>query len=157
MLLFKSLRREKAAIQSALELITDGLTEYIRQAAQRGVKIISFADPTALIEIMGTRNYMEFSGKYCVKLLKVLQSTADHLVVHVCGRNSAALESCGLTIHRTRFCEAENYWNALLRISEGDGVTVTGKRCMMNSGNYNNKVWELILKESAEKTDGKTI
>lgn len=148
MLLYKSLLKDKAVIKNALELITEGLTQYIKQSAQRGVKIISLAEPTALTEIMGIRNYMEFSGDYCIKLLKNLQYSADNIIVHICGKNSAALENCGLVFHHERFCEGSTYWDALLRLSENSGVTFTGKRCMMNPDSYNNKVWELSLENS---------
>lgn len=118
-------------IEQAMDKISDNVIEYIRLAVESGASIISFADPTGVIEFVGPEVAERLSGKYNSKVLKAVSGfMGDKCVVHLCGRTSYTLESAGFCTTETIKLEAGSYGAAVYEMAKRPDVAVIGHNCL---------------------------
>ncbi|MBC7915224.1 MAG: hypothetical protein H7Y07_13985 [Pyrinomonadaceae bacterium] len=144
MVLFKSMRKNSILIKSALDIILEAQYKYACQAIKNGVKIISYAEPTGFIEMMGTDKFKEFVGFYTIKLMKRLEDKLDGSVFHVCGKSCSALLKCELITKVHHHSEKQTLTDALLDIANKNEIKFTGFKCIQ-SNTFDYSIWELKL------------
>jgi hypothetical protein len=145
-LLYRWLSKKPAEIHRGLEKITAGLDAYILKAFDRGVSILSLADPFANPGVLGESRCREFAGSYLIKLLKgIMEAGHKGRVIHLCPHNSIALEKFGLLKSETLPIETgpddggASYLDGLLKAGNPDGTTLLGHQCI-----YTKNARELI-------------
>ena len=95
MKILRALKKKRALITRLMEHMTEILYQYMNQALQNGVSIISYADPVGTIELVGRNEYKKVIGKYTYILMKQLEPDLRQGLMHLCGKCSFALEKCG--------------------------------------------------------------
>jgi uroporphyrinogen-III decarboxylase len=135
-LFYRWLRKNKKEIHAALDTITRGLSSYMVKALQKGVTILSLADPYADMKSLGKERYAEFAAHYLVALLGVILDRKEQAgVMHLCPYNSLALEELKLVTasilhveysHET-YVEVIDSYN---KNSRKDHVLLAGHQCI---------------------------
>lgn len=95
-LFYKAIKKERDKINKMLAVIEDSIVEYMFEAIERGVDIISFADPAGTMDIVGPRVYAEITGKSVYNILKHIENKLTNTIIHLCGKTSTSLEAVGL-------------------------------------------------------------
>jgi uroporphyrinogen-III decarboxylase len=97
-LFYRWLRKNQNEVHNALHAITSGLTAYVAKALQKGIKLLSLADPYADMKTLGKECYNEFAAHYLVSLLNRLLHNKENAsgLIHLCPYNSIALEELNL-------------------------------------------------------------
>lgn len=93
--LYRNIIENKNLADIILNHITEDLVSYVVSAIEKGISVLSFADPMGDMELVGMRMYQSFSGKYTVKFLKMIEQYLGNTVVHLCGKTSLSLEKAG--------------------------------------------------------------
>lgn len=93
---YKAIRKERKIIDYLLKVIEYSLVEYMTEGLKQGVDIISFADPTGTMDIVGPKLYKDISGKSTYNILKRMEDLLGESIIHLCGKTSTSLEAIGL-------------------------------------------------------------
>lgn len=127
----KAIRKEKDKLDDILEFIKDFIIDYGVEGVKSGAKIISYADPTGNMDILGERTYSKLNSKITLKIINELKDkVGDRALIHVCGRTTSSLLNLGLIeINEIGFCEDALYGEALLKLPS-KGVNLVGQNCI---------------------------
>ena len=98
--LYKGIYLEPEHLKVALTVIEDNLVRYMEALVDKGVKVISYADPTGARELLGGALFREWSGKSSYRILKRIEPVLKGTLLHICGVTSLSLEEEG-------FCKAQ--------------------------------------------------
>lgn len=130
-LFYKALRKDRETASRLLNLIEDSIVAYILEGINQGVDIISYADPTGTIDIVGPKVYEEISGKSTYNILKRIENQLGDTIVHLCGKTSTSLEAIGLLeIDRIKV-EGKNYIEKIDNIrKERNDIKFIGHWCL---------------------------
>lgn len=131
-LVFKWLVKNQTEIKNALEKITQGLTDYLLKIICKGVKIISFADPSGMPDILGERFYREFVASYDLKLLLKLEEVAKNSIIHICPLTSLNLERYGYLRAEMMSTKGDMLLQELISIVCNEKILITGHSCINN-------------------------
>lgn len=130
-LFYKALRKNREKIDVCLGIIEDTIVEYILEAVELGVDIISFADPTGTIDIVGPKVYKDVSGKVTYRILKRIENQLGKTLVHLCGKTSTSLEAIGLLESEILEARDEDYFQMMQNIkAERDDIKFIGHWCL---------------------------
>ncbi len=143
--LFKWLYKHEHEMHLALKKVTETLTAYTNSALNKGVNIISLAEPSALAEVIGEGRYREFVLKYTVKLLKEIESNLDKSIVHICPRTSYQLERHGFVTREAISCFSNSYAQALVELAQNKNIKYIGHRCINAENAKVDKIYVLKL------------
>lgn len=130
-------RSKPELLRKLLDRISENVESYIRQAAAAGADIISYADPSGAISLMGPELSAQCSGEVTMALLRRLYDSPppEGCVIHLCGRTSSTLEELGLASFSSRIVEGHQSLNEYLLKAKCPGrVLVTGHDCALNIG-----------------------
>jgi|GEM_PF-2228735 len=128
--LFKWLFKYKNQVHSALTIVTEAQVAYINSALREGVNIISFAEPSAMEEVIGEKCYREFVMDYTIKLLKSIEANLDKSILHICPKTSYQLERYGvITSEVLNYC-GNSYAQALIELAQNNNIKYIGHRCI---------------------------
>ncbi|APM38083.1 uroporphyrinogen decarboxylase family protein [Clostridium kluyveri] len=146
--IYRGLRRQGDIIYNALLTIQNSIRKYIIKALERGTRIISYADPSGDIDIIGPKIYKKFSGEISYSLIKSLEDYIDNSIIHLCARTSLPFEKSG-------FCESSpieikkdiKYGEAICSLLDEKDVKILGHKCMNCSNKMveDSLVWKLEL------------
>ena len=90
--LFRLLRREPERMRQVFDHIRTQLLKFTEQAVQAGVNIISYADSTGGVNIIGPKNMAWMVDVFTVPLLRSMQElTQDQAMILLCPKQSFAL------------------------------------------------------------------
>lgn len=143
--LFKWLYKHKNEMHFALNKITEALTSYINSALNKGVNIISLAEPSALAEVIGEERYREFVIYYTDKLLKEIEENLDKSIVHICPRTSYQLERYGFVTRKVLSYCSDSYAQALVELAQNNNIKYIGHRCINAENTKVDKIYVLKL------------
>lgn len=143
--LFKWMGKSQEEVERALDKITDGLANYMKEAVKKGVNIISLADPSGMVKILGENNYKRFVAKYIIKLLKKIAPYLEHAIVHLCPLTSMPLEKYGFITTQTYYYDRSNYAQALIELAHYETIHFIGHRCINAENISNDKVYILSI------------
>lgn len=93
-------QNEESLVQGALEKITDFLADYLQQAIDAGVRIISLGDSSGVMELTGPEFYRRFSGKATWDLMNRLIPRMKTSAFYLCGKVAVSMEKAELMIKR---------------------------------------------------------
>lgn len=129
-LLFRYLKPERERIEQILEKMVWFLVDYIMIAVDRGVKVISFADPAGVMELTGPAVYKAFSGRATRRLFTELTPFLDKAVVHLCGKVAVSMEKAGYLKPHPKRLAAGDYLENLLSLADDPAVHFVGGGCI---------------------------
>lgn len=132
--LYKEISKHRDLIAEALRVIENSIVKYISAGIEKGAKIISYADPTGALEIVGPKIYREISGKVSYNILKRVEGELAGAIVHLCGKTSTAFDKIG-------FCKVKpvtvagglTYGEAICQLYKDKNVKFIGHRCMKST------------------------
>ncbi len=128
---YKLIRKDTEKASKLLKTIEDSLVDFILESIKSGVDIISFADPTGCMDIVGPKVYKEVSGKYTYNILKRVEGQMGQALIHLCGKTSTSLEATDLIETHKLKVEGSNYFEMLRNIKkERKDVNFIGHWCM---------------------------
>lgn len=124
------LLRRPDAVHAALGSLTGALADYIGKAFDRGVKMVSMADPHAQRELLGEKCHMGFAAQYQLRLLERLVQSPCHGIVHLCPFSFTPLEKYGL-LALSDLTPAESFYERILldAANSADRVVLIGHQC----------------------------
>lgn len=133
--LFKGICLQRALLEQVLAILENSIVNYIKAAAAAGAAIISYADPTGALELVGPKLYRELVGKSSYHILKRLESELTGALVHLCGISSLNLEQTGFcTAKPVAVPEAQTYGDGLRRIvTDHPDIKLVGYNCMKST------------------------
>lgn len=137
---FSALR--KPIGKQMLSQVEEWIVRYAEMAVERGAKIISFADPIATVDILGSQMFVNQYVPCLVHLLIRLQERFPDTVIHLCGKLTQSLidtKQCTLT--RWEGKTGENYGQTLTEFCGKGGIV--GHYCLNYLG-ANRNYLELI-------------
>lgn len=133
-LLFKGINKGRQTMEQTLRVIEDNVVKYILAALEKGAQIISYADPTGALEIVGPKIYRELSGRISYNILKRVEGNLNGAIMHLCGKTSTALEKNGFC--RTKPVEVPpglTYGQSIAHLLLGQDIKFLGHNCMKSS------------------------
>jgi len=148
-LFYKSLLKEKEAMEYLFEIIQTGILKYVELAEASGACIISYADPAGTIDIVGPGIYKKFSGPINSAILRRIRDRLGNAVVHICGRTSSSLEIGGFAEkHPVKLKAGQSYSEGIIEVlTNYPEIKLLGNGCIkrgpMNVGE--NMMWEIEI------------
>lgn len=146
--IYKGLAKHGGLIRQTLQVIEDSIVGYIIAGIERGAKVISYADPSGGLELVGPRLYAQLSGNHSCSILRRIDSHLDGVLVHLCGRTSGSLIQAGL-------CAAQpvevgyglTYGEMLRRVLADNKIKLLGQNCLKSTPVYMQSpvVWQLAM------------
>ncbi|BBB91281.1 methylcobalamin:coenzyme M methyltransferase [Methylomusa anaerophila] len=146
--IYKGFGKYGALIQQVLKVIEDSIVEYMAAGIEKGAKIISYADPSGGLDIIGPRLYAQLSGNTTCSILKRIENQLDGVIVHLCGRTSSSLIKAGLcTVKPVEVGYGLTYGEMLCRLLPENKIKFLGQNCLKSTPVYmqNPVVWQLEL------------
>ena len=139
---YKALRKDENACGYFVEAMSNNIFEYIREGSKRGAKIISFADPSGDIKIVGPKLYKSICEPVIANVLGRIKREIKGVVVHICGKTSTALESKGAAeIEKVDYQKDKSYGRAICDMFNENEAIFIGHRCIKTSGRiYENPI-----------------
>ena len=133
LVLFRAVRKDRPRVDAALAKIRKNLVEYIRRAFLAGADIISYADPSGVVEFVGPKVFRDVSGRETIRLLRDVQTIRPGGIIHICGKTSTSLEYMGLATSETYELPEPRatFAHALLSIHDRRKIQVTGHNCIL--------------------------
>lgn len=131
----------------ALRELTEKTASFCIEAISKGTPIISLADPSGMLELLGEKRYREFCAFYVLLLLRKLYPSLDKSVVHICPRTSLILEQLQLLRAEVDHYEGENYANAVLQYAEQSENRILGHRCINAEYAADNRIYILTMND----------
>lgn len=128
-LFFKLYRTDRGKLLEVLKIIEESLIILIKEAVRLNVDIISFADPSGTIDIIGPKVYKDMIAN---SILNILSSVNDHLgnsVIHLCGKTSSSLSKIGKLELEYVDNDKEFYIDKVLELGL-EGVNFIGNWCL---------------------------
>ncbi len=130
-LFYGAVRKERDKIDRLLTIIGDSTVKYALEAIKQGADIISFADPTGTIDIVGPKVYAEIAGRSVYNILKRVENKLTNTIVHLCGKTSTSLEAIGLLKSETIEANGKNYFEMIENIrKERENIRFIGHWCL---------------------------
>ncbi len=131
--LYVSARKNPELLNKTLDFITDFLINYMKEAIENGVKVISIADSEGALELVGEKFFNNFSGNYVFKMLKGIEKNLRNTVVHICPKTSNALEKNGyLNRFIYRVSEDVSYQEIIISCANNRNIKFIGHNCINN-------------------------
>jgi len=151
-LFYKALRKNKELVNRFMKVIEEGIIEYIKEGIKRGADIISYADPSGSLDIVGPKVFKEFVGITNYNILRAIEPYLNNTVIHLCGKLSTGLENFGFSVSQPEsFSTSMKYGDAILELkSSNKSIKFIGNGCLKKSTLVQQQpvVWKLILNES---------
>lgn len=146
--IYRGLIRQSDIIYNALLTIQNSIRKYIISSLEKGARIISYADPSGDINIIGPEIYKKFSGYMSYGLIKSLEDYIDNSIIHLCARTSLPFEKSG-------FCRSTpveikkdiTYGEAICSVLDEKNIKVLGHNCINCSNEIvkDSIIWRLDL------------
>ena len=131
-LIYKGMRQKPLLIEETLQRIRCNLVQYMDLAFAAGADIISYADPSGVVEFVGPNVFREWSGRQTVLLLQEVCQLRHGGIVHICGKTSTSLEYMGMASSQNyRIPGRLNFAQALFRMYDPHKIILTGHNCIL--------------------------
>jgi uroporphyrinogen-III decarboxylase len=146
--IYRALRKKEDIIHNALLTIQDSVRKYIIKGIERGVRIISYSDPSGDIDVIGPAVYKKLSGEITYNLIKSVEDYLDDSIIHLCARTSFPFEKSGFCSSKPIYIKENiKYGEAICRLLGNKNIKILGHKCMNNAGKVlqDPVVWKLDL------------
>lgn len=130
-ILYKAIRKKDQRLIRVFERIEENITAYALRGIEKGVKILSYADPVGAVDIIGPQIFKQHSGRVTCNILKKLTDRPHKVIIHLCGKTSTALEKHGFCqAVRQDYDDTVTYFDVLLQlINDTQQTPVIGHSC----------------------------
>lgn len=130
--LFRAWRKDRDSVKNVLAVIADELMKYMTRLKDSGADVLSFADSSASLDILGGKFSRMMCEDFFVPFLKRAGTLADDkTIIHICPRNSHMLEALGYAETREYFTRNGIHYDEACIESAGH-VKMTGQACIKN-------------------------
>lgn len=120
-------------IEIILNKISEQILMYMKLILKNGAQIISYADPSAMIEYLGCDVYKNLCAKYTCNILKAILPYVKNQIIHVCGRTSVMLYKTNLCEIIPIYLNTETYGQAIVEAIKRNDIKIVGHNCLMNT------------------------
>src|SRR5699024_8800989 len=87
---YKGMSKDTKHMEKLLSIVEDFLIKYINKILELDVDLLSYADPTGTLDIIGTRLYKKISGPSYLRVLENI-NLQNNTIIHICPKSSTSL------------------------------------------------------------------
>lgn len=139
----RNLIKNPQMILDTLSELVEEIGNYAAKVCRMGVKLVSYADPSANVELWGERSYKKVIAPSETKLLRLFESNQSGILVHVCPLLSASLEQFSFISARAVPAEGAGFVNSLEVLAKKHRAKLSGHQCINASEAENGLVYQL--------------
>ena len=139
------MQTEPEKLEKILKKIVLEEAEYIKAVIQAGCRIISLAEPTATMDMVGEKCFKECSGMATFMLLKEIEKFLSNSVVHLCGKLSSSMIAVHMAKEEEDFVTGETYLENLIEVTKNPEIHFVGQRCIHQKKNESGKIHVMKL------------
>ena len=143
--LYASMQTKTEHLNRILEKIAFEEAKYLEAAIQAGCRIISLAEPTATMDMVGEKCFKECSGMATFMLLKEIEKFLSNSVVHLCGKLSSSMIAVHMAKEEEDFVTGETYLENLIEVTKNPEIHFVGQRCIHQKKNSTKKIHILTI------------
>ncbi len=140
MKLYLAMQTEPDKLEKILKKIVLEEAEYIKAVIQAGCRIISLAEPTGTVDMVGEKCFKECSGMAAFMFLKELEKFLSNSVVHLCGKLSSSMIAVHMAREEEYFVPGETYLENLIEATKNPEIHFVGQRCIHQRKNGTGKI-----------------
>lgn len=140
MKLYLAMQTEPDKLEKILKKIALEEAEYIKAVIQAGCKIISLAEPTGTVDLVGEKYFKECSGMALLMLLKEIENFLSRGVVHLCGKLSSSMIAVHMAEEEEYSVTGETYIENLIEVADNPVIHFVGQRCIHQKKNKTGKI-----------------
>lgn len=145
--LYGSMQTKPELLNDILNKITLEEQKYLKAAIEAGCTIISLAEPTGTIDMVGEEYFKEFSGRATALLLEESQKFLKNSVVHLCGKLSSSMLMTDMAGEIIYPANSEEYLENLTEAAGNPKIHFTGQHCIHQKKNLTGEIHVISLKE----------
>ena len=145
--LYGSMQTMPDLLNDILNKITLEEKKYLETAIDAGCMIISLAEPTGTVDMIGKEYFKEFSGRATVLLLEESQKFLKNSVVHLCGKLSSSMLMTDMADEIIYPASSEEYLENLTEAARNPKIHFTGQHCIHQKKNPTGEIHVISLKE----------
>lgn len=145
--LYGSMQTMPDLLNDILNKITLEEKKYLETAIDAGCTIISLAEPTGTVDMIGKEYFKEFSGRATVLLLEESQKFLKNSVVHLCGKLSSSMLMTDMAGEIIYPASSEEYLENLTEAAQNPKIHFTGQHCIHQKKNPTGEIHVISLKE----------
>ena len=138
--LYFSMQTQSQKLNDILIKIAEEEIKYLEAVVGVGCRIISLAEPTGTIDMVGEKCFRECSGRAVSFLLKESQRFLSQSVIHLCGKLSHSMLTLDMATVRDYPIESEDYLENLLEAADNPEIYFIGQRCIHQKRNTTGKI-----------------
>lgn len=128
--IYKGLYRKKEKLERLAEMLKVQLSDYAKEAAARGVKIIAYTDAAISLDLVSPESYRAICGKVTVDTVRAIHEAAPGVLIHVCSGSSVGGERVGLfSSEAVSVSPGMKYGEALLLALKNPDISIVGHGC----------------------------
>lgn len=143
----KAMRKKRDILNGLYHELTDIYLDYIRNMADKGVKVFSFTESILDPKVLGPREVGNYVDDFLLKFLKEVHKLANELkfTIHLCPKSSLALVDLDKAkFEPIDFEDPKKYIDILFE----NPYPLMGDRCINLADKEFNKVNKIVLKEN---------
>lgn len=145
MKLYLAMQAEPEKLEKILKRIALEEAEYIKAVIQAGCRIISLAEPTGTVDMVGEKCFKECSGMATLMLLKEIEKILSDGVVHLCGKLSSSMIAVHMAKEEEYFVSGETYLENLIEVTKNPEIHFVGQRCIHQKKNKSGKIYVITI------------
>ena len=145
MKLYLAMQTEPEKLEKILKKIVLEEAEYIKAVIQAGGRIISLAEPTGTIDMVGEKCFKECSGMAVFMLLKEIEKFLSNSVVHLCGKLSSSMLTVYMAEETEYFVSGETYLENLIEVTKNPEIHFVGQHCIHQKKNKSGKIYVITI------------
>ena len=145
MKLYLAMQTEPKKLEKILKKIVLEEAKYIKAVIQAGCRIISLAEPTGTVDMVGEKCFKECSGMAALLLLKEIEKFLSNSVVHLCGKLSSSMLTVHMAEEEEYFVSGETYLENLIEVTNNPEIHFVGQRCIHQKKNKSGKIYVITI------------
>ena len=145
MKLYLTMQTEPEKLEKILKKIVLEEAEYIKAVIQAGCRIISLAEPTGTVDMVGEKCFKECSGRAALMLLKEIEKFLSNSIVHLCGKLSSSMIAVHIAEEKEYFVSGETYLENLIEVTNNPEIHFVGQHCIHQRKNGTGKIYVITI------------
>jgi hypothetical protein len=126
----RNLIKNPQLILDTLSALVDEIGEYAAKVCRRGVKLVSYADPSANVELWGERSFKKVIAPCETGLLRLFASIQGDTLVHVCPLLSEPLAQYSFISAKAVPAEGVGFVGSLEVLAQKHQAKLSGHQCI---------------------------
>lgn len=133
--LYLAMDEESDILNNILEKIVLEEIEYLEAVTSFGCHIISLAEPTGTIDMIGEKYFKKYSGRASVMLLRESQKFLQNSIIHLCGKLSNSMLALHMAMEKKYVVNGEDYFQHLMEAANNPEIFFVGQHCIHQKRN----------------------